>query len=352
MKDYSEFETTLESKNNKSEKKEKKRIQEKDRSKLKISDQNKIPQKAVLTGKRGRVLSVSSTEVIVDLDGEPTSCSLRGILKKDKSDQKNILAIGDFVIVDERGQVASIEERYSLLARRDNLRRRRAHVIAANIDQVLITVSVHEPTLKPSLIDRYIISTIRGNMKPILIINKIDLVEKNKEIKEIIQLYESLDIPVIGVSALKKKGLKEIQKIMRGKASVFSGQSGVGKTTLINLIAGTDFKTADVVEKTHKGSHTTTKSELIKLDEDSFCIDTPGIKSFSLWDITTEELSQYFCDLQQFCSECKFVNCTHTHEPGCGVKEAVEKGKISLIRYDSYITIRDSNDEDQKNHWD
>lgn len=351
MKDYSEYETALKSRHNKSDKKEKKRVKEKDRSKNKITDQKRIPKKTAVQGKRGRVLSVSSTEVIVDIEGNEMPCSLRGILKKDKGDQKHVLTIGDFVIVDDRGQVAHVEDRYSELARRDNLRRRKAHVIAANIDQVLITTSVHEPNLKPSLIDRYIISAKRGNMKPVLIINKIDLIDDKQEVQEIMKIYKELDITVIGVSALKKKGLKQVEKMMKNKASVFSGQSGVGKTTLINLLCGTHFKTGEVVEKTQKGAHTTTKSELIKFGDDSFCIDTPGIKSFSLWDVSSEELSSYFSDLHQFASECKFDNCTHTHEPDCGVRNAVEEGKIHKIRYESYITIRDSNDKDQKHHW-
>ncbi len=342
MKDYSEFEHVLASKDNKQSKKEKKRLQEKDRSKSKPSP---------VEGKRGRVLSVSSTEVIVDLDGEEVPCSLRGILKKEKSDQKRVIAIGDFVIVDERGQVAAVEERYSQLARRDNLRRRLAQVIAANIDQVIIVTSVAEPSLKPSLIDRYIISAIRGHMSPLVIVNKIDLAQDKANLDEILSIYKNLNIPVIEVCCLNKKGINELRQAMKGKASVFSGQSGVGKTTLINLIAGTDYKTGEIVEKTQKGVHTTTQSTLVKIDDDSFCIDTPGIKSFSLWDVTTEELAHYFSDLQQFSTDCKFVNCTHTHEPHCGVRKAVEEGKVSKLRYDSYVTIREGNDEDQKNHW-
>ena len=349
--DYSEYETTLKSRHNKLDKKEKKRVKEKDRSKNKLTDKKKAPKKKSVEGKRGRVLSVSSTEVIVDLEGVETHCSLRGILKKDKGDQKHVVAIGDFVIIDERGQVAFVEERYSELARRDNLRRRKAHVIAANIDQVLITTSVHEPDIKPSLIDRYIISAKRGNMQPVLIINKIDLIDNKKEVKEIIKIYEELGIDVYGVCALKKKGLKQVQKAMQGKASVFSGQSGVGKTTLINYLCGTDFKTGEVVERTQKGAHTTTQSALIKIDDNSFCIDTPGIKSFSIWNVTSEELASYFSDLNQYASGCKFDNCTHTHEPECGVTKAVKEGKVPKIRYESYITIRDSNEKDQKSHW-
>ena len=351
MKDYSEYEQGLKSKHNKSEKKEKKRIQDKDRSKYKSSDQKKNAKKIVAEGTRGRVLSVSSTEVIVDLDGEPTACSLRGILKKQRGPNKNVLAIGDFVIVDDRGQVASIEERYSLLARRDNLRRRHAQIIAANIDQVLIVASVKEPGLKTSLIDRYIISALRGNMTPVLIINKIDLSNDKQNLVTIIEMYRAIGIEVIDVSALEKSGIGRVVDIMKDKASVFSGQSGVGKTTLINEIAGTDYKTCEIVERTQKGVHTTSQSKLIKLDSNSFCIDTPGIKSFSLWDITSSEISNYFSDLQQYSTECKFINCTHTHEPDCGVKKAVDDGLIAKTRYESYITIREGNDEDQKHHW-
>lgn len=294
---------------------------------------------------------ISSAEIVVDVDGTPIPCSLRGTLKRQGEQAEQRVTIGDFVFVDKKNRITCVEKRYSVLARRDNLRRRKAHIIAANIDQVFIVSSVAEPDLKTSLIDRYIIAAKKGGIQPIVVINKIDLHSPRVSLDTLTANYEMLGIPYFLVSAAHENGMAQLSEAMEGKASVFSGQSGVGKTTLINHLAGTSFRIGNLASKTGKGSHTTTQASLIKLSHNTFCIDTPGIKSFSLWDISTDELTAYFSDLQQYAPMCKFANCSHTHEPECGVKQAVAEGKLSQLRYDSYLTIREGNDEDQKDHW-
>jgi ribosome biogenesis GTPase len=352
MTDHYQIEEEFHSKDNKSIKRERKRLQDKDRSKYKASDRIKPLSILPSEGRRGRVLSIAPSSIEVDINDVSTFCKIRGTLKQEKTDQKNLVAVGDFVIIDEENQITLIEERRSFLSRKENLSRRKEHLIATNIDQVLITASVEDPPLKPSLIDRYIIATIKGNMSPVVVINKIDLNPNCPIVAELEKTYTDLGIPFIKVSAIDKTGFDALEKIMEGKSSVFSGQSGVGKTSLINDLTGSSYRTADVVEKTRKGSHTTTKAHLIKIRKGSFCVDTPGIKSFSLWDISSSELLSYFHDLQSFSDRCKFVNCTHRHEPDCAVREAAAEGKVSKLRYNSYLTIWENNDKDQKNPWD
>ncbi len=338
MKDYSSFENPFESR--KEQRNERKLCRQRDRSKYKKTDQDKkealaIPENCV----RGRVTTISAGAIQVLIEEKIIFTSLKGSLKKEITLKKNLVAVGDFVWIDERGQIAAVEERYSCLARADSLHQRKQHLIAANIDQVLIVASAEEPSLKPSLLDRYIIATERGAMEPVIIINKIDLATNFALIDELEAVYTAIGIPFLKVSALKKIGLDSLHKIVEGKASVFSGQSGVGKTSLINYLTGGDRKIGAIVDKTKKGSHTTTQAQLISIGKNALCIDTPGIKSFALWDITKEEVLAYFSDLQNFASNCKFNPCSHTHEPGCAVKAALEKGDLSPIRYNSYLSL-------------
>lgn len=333
--------------------KERKRFQLKDRSKFKKTDEEKRPSTTLpKEGRRGRIVSITAKLAFVNIDGALISSQIKGSLKKEKGKEKNLIAVGDFVYLDDRDQIIFVEPRYSYLARADNLHQKKKHVLAANIDQVLITVSVASPPLKLSLIDRYIIAAERGNMSPVLVINKIDLPHDEAFIQEIASIYTKLEIPVIEVSATTLVGFDKLKEVMQDRVSVFSGQSGVGKTSLINLLTGSNRRVADIIERTQKGAHTTTQTELIELENGGFCVDTPGIKSFALYDIPSSEILHHFSDLQMYAKNCKFVNCSHRHEPGCGVKAAVEEGLIPSLRYDSYINIVEKHDEDQKHPWD
>ncbi len=344
MTDYSTLENSFESR--KEQRNQRKHCQQRDRSKYKKTDQGKIelirpPENA----KRGRVITISTGTILVKIEEQIISSSLKGSLKKEVTRNKNLVTVGDFVWIDDRGQIAAVDPRYSCLSRADTLHHRKQHLIAANIDQVLIVASVEDPALKPSLLDRFIIATERGGMHPVIIINKIDLAKDLALLDELETIYTALGIPFIRVSALHGIGMDALKAIVKGKASVFSGQSGVGKTSLMNDLTGCNRKVGAVVQKTKKGSHTTSYAELFSIGEDALCIDTPGIKSFALWDITTEELTTYFSDLQAFAPRCKFNPCSHTHEPGCAVKTAVDQGLLSLIRYNSYIAILEAHDE-------
>jgi ribosome biogenesis GTPase / thiamine phosphate phosphatase len=331
----------------------------KDRSRYKKTDQRQQAkqQKEFVNEehlKRGRVLSIASQGIIVESDGELLTCTLKGSLKKDKTLSKNLVTVGDFVLFEPSGPgeglIGHVEPRRTVLSRAENLSRRKEQLIAANIDQVIITVSVVSPPLKSSLVDRYIIATQKGGMEPVVVVNKIDLLNSNDpEIemhKEFFQAflsdYKAAGIRVIPISAETGEGIEELKKAMKDKASVFSGQSGVGKSSLINAVTGKNLRVGGIVEKTKKGTHTTTTAHLIPLEMGGWCIDTPGIKSFGVWDLDKEVIVHYFPEIFNCGAKCKYPDCSHMHEVGCAVMAAVEAGEISRIRFDSYQTLMHS----------
>ncbi len=328
---------------------ERKILSKKDRSKYKKTDlekKKKTPPKGDQF-RRGRILAIMADGILVDFEDELYTCSLRGALKKETLRSKNLIAVGDFVLFEPQkdltGSIAYVEERHSVLSRADQISRRKEQLIAVNIDQVLITASIVSPTLKPNLIDRYIIAARKGDMEPIIVINKIDLLSESPEEKalfdQVIEVYHDLKIPIFPVSTITNEGIDALKKAMEKKSSVFSGQSGTGKSSLINTITGSELLTGKVVAKTRKGSHTTTHTHLLPIEGEGFCVDTPGIKSFGIWDLKEEEVQHFFSEISAFAEQCKFPNCSHMHEPDCAVERAIEKGGISRLRFDSYCAL-------------
>lgn len=361
--DYLDFEEDYQPRGKRESRKERRESQTRDRSKYKKTDQDQRrehlkAEEPPLGGnyKRGRVLSISPEIITVAAEHQNYICTLKGALKKERTKQKNLIAVGDFVHFEvksiDSGAITHVEKRTSFLARADNLSRRKQQLIAVNIDQVFIVMSVVAPKLKPLLIDRYILSALKGNMKPIILINKIDLLSDPPEniqavdiaaekmlLEEFREAYTPLKIPIVELSVTTGENLDQLKTLMHNQTSVFSGQSGVGKSSLINATLGSSLPIGDMVEKTRKGSHTTTTAELIPLQDEGFCVDTPGIKSFGVYDINPEEILLTFPDFAPFASECKFPNCTHIHEPDCAIKEALETKKIHPLRYASYTTL-------------
>ncbi|WP_075883141.1 ribosome small subunit-dependent GTPase A [Candidatus Protochlamydia sp. W-9] len=341
----------------------------KDRSKYKKTDQEKYLKNLEKGHQQkiskqewleGRVVSIIPQGILVDYQGERISCVLKGLLKRDKTQVKNLVAVGDFVLFEKthegEGIIASVKPRRTILSRADNLSRRKEQLIAVNIDQVIITVSVVNPPLKPSLIDRYIIAAHKGNMDPLIVINKVDLFDADDEdqilreqekdlYQELLKAYAVAKVPVISVSAAKNEGLDLLRQAMLGKSSVFSGQSGVGKSSLINAITGLHLRVGGTVERTKKGSHTTTTTQLIPLEFGGWCIDTPGIKSFGIWDLDKSEVEGYFPEIHACGLNCKFPDCTHSHEEQCAVRQAVEEEHISFVRYMSYQVLMETSNE-------
>ncbi len=360
------------SKDSKASRKERKRVGAKDRSKYKKSNQDQLKkQQAANTSDstehllRGLVIAILPESVLVSCENREILCTLKGSLKQDKSQMKNLLAVGDFVRFEpsgeKQGAIVKVEERHSILSRADNLSRNKQQLIAVNIDQVLITASVIIPPLKPFLIDRYIIASEKGNMEPIILLNKIDYlfspppeidtatIEKERALyEEFIEVYRNLNFKVIPISVTTGVGIEELKSVMNGKTSVFSGQSGVGKSSLINLVTGTSLTTGSVVERTRKGSHTTTATHLIPLKEGGFCIDTPGIKSFGVWDLKLSEIASYFSEIFSLSSACKYPDCSHMNEPDCAVKKAVEENLLSPLRFASYCALMFSVSQEHK----
>lgn len=341
----------------KSLRKERKLASQADRSKYKKTDQDKIQKSHELHSNikrdkdsflRGRVISISSSGIHVDYEGKELLCGLRGLLKKERTQDKNLITVGDFVLFEQtapgEGQVAHIEPRFSILSRADNLSRRKQQLIAANIDQVIITSSIGEPPLKPFLIDRYIIAASKGGMEAVIVVNKMDLLENESPeaqeyYHEFVKAYTKAGYRIIPLSIKTGEGIEALKEAMKDKASVFSGQSGVGKTSLINLVTGLDMKTREVVGKTGKGSHTTTSTRLIPLVFGGFCIDTPGIKSFGVWNLDIREIASYFPDISKYGQKCHFPDCSHLHEDNCAVIKALKMRQLPAIRYESYALL-------------
>lgn len=336
------------------ERKEAKKIaSRKDRSKYKKTDlikrkrllqektQAKLKEKEYL---KGRVLSITLEGILVDYENVTYICSLRGSLKKETSRLKNLITVGDLVFFEKSGEkegsIVSIEERSSVLARQDPFYKDKEQLIAANVDYVLITLSVASPPLNPPSIDKYVIATTKGKMQPIIVINKCDLLKKGseeeKKVFEIVSLYKTLQTLVILVSVFTREGLEKLMQVMQKKTSVFAGESGVGKSSLINALTGLNLITGDIGKKSKRGVHTTTRAQLLPLDFGGWCIDTPGIQLFNLMKVTKDDLFIYFSEITEVGKKCKFQDCLHRHEPECAVLKALNENKILKIRYDSF----------------
>jgi len=290
-------------------------------------------------------------------------CSLRGkfknefALKKDKLYLTNIAAVGDMVEFEvtngNGGVIHSVEDRKNYISRKapkvkgaSYRGERLEQIIAANVDQIILISSVHEPEFNNKTLDRFLITSESAHIKSVIVINKSDLIT-NDEIKNWTDLYEDIGYPVIVTSAFTGYGIGELEKILPNNITLFWGQSGVGKSTLLNVIfPQLNLKIGDISESTRKGVHTTVTSIMIPVNETTFVIDTPGVREIDPYGIKKEDLSHYFRDFEEHLSNCKFNTCTHYHEPGCGVIDAVEKGDIAFERYDSYLRILDTIEED------
>ncbi len=337
---------------------ERKMARKRDRSQYKKTDQDKLQKKEtpIPEGdlKKGIVTTIRPEQFIVSFEGQSITCSLRGLLKKDKRKIKNLVIVGDVVFFEQTdataGVIVSIEPRTSVLSRADHLSQQREHLIAANVDQVFITVSVVDPQLRITIVDRYLIAADKGNLTPIIICNKIDLLEDPAypEIERYIQqeilnecagVYKDLGIPFLQVSATTGAGIDELKALMKDRVSVFSGQSGSGKSSIINRATGLDLRVGKTVAATRKGSHTTSSANLLPLDFGGWCIDTPGIKSFGVWDLKEQDLRSYFEEIHAESCHCKFPDCRHDGDPECAIEKAIEEGRVSELRYESYLTL-------------
>ncbi len=292
------------------------------------------PQECLL----GRVLKVQGLYSVVEgPDGSTYRCAVRRLLKTLVTDERNVVTTGDRVwfrpAAAGEGFIESIEPRHGVLTRAS---RRREHVLVANVDQLVVVMSLVEPELKPHLIDRYLACAQRGGLDVLICLNKADLVDP-VPFQPLIGSYAQVGVPVILTSAQTGLGLDLLKERLVGRATVFSGQSGVGKSSLLNALQpGLGLRVREVSETTEKGRHTTTTAELIPLAFGGWAVDTPGVRQFQLGNIRPEEVEGFFPEMRPFVPLCAFPDCSHTHEGRCAVKQAVERRLISPRRYLSY----------------
>lgn len=347
MTDRFNSEEDFHSNENKLQRKERKYLQASDRSKYKKTDQALIKQDEINTSlPRARVVAVTGEGTWVELAGKRQLCSIKGSLKKERKLSKNLVAAGDFVRISE-STISQIEPRFSTLSRTD-ITGKKEQLIAVNIDQAIIVVSLVEPPLKPALIDRYIIAAANGGIRPIIVLNKADLLpsspSEQDRYKEFLTAYQPLGFPILTLSIKTGVGIEELQMLMKEKTSVICGQSGVGKSSLLNEAFQMERKTGELSGKTFKGTHTTTVAELIPIPNGGYCIDTPGIRSFGLWKLERSQVKEHFTDIQELSHGCHYKDCSHTYEPQCSVIEALEEGKLPVMRFESYCSLLDEAD--------
>jgi ribosome biogenesis GTPase / thiamine phosphate phosphatase len=289
--------------------------------------------------KLGRVIRVHGLQSVVEADdGTTYRCAVRRLLKSLVTDERSIVTTGDRVWFRDagigEGMIERVEPRHGVLTRAS---RKREQVLVANIDQLIIVMSLVEPDLKPHLIDRYLALAQKGDLAPILCLNKADLVE-HANLQPLIGAYNQLDVPTMLTSAKTGEGVDRLREMLKGRATVFSGQSGVGKSSLLNAIQpDLALKVSNVSESTQKGRHTTTTAELIRLEFGGWVVDTPGVRQLQPWDTIAEEVEGFFAEMRPFVALCAFPDCTHTHEEKCAVKRAVDRRQVSVRRYHSYI---------------
>ena len=285
-------------------------------------------------------------------DGETVRCRIRGRLRLKGVRSTNPVVVGDEVAceADEGGDyvIADILPRRNYVIRRASNLSKESHIIAANVDQALLMASLRSPETPTEFVDRFLVTCEAYKVPVTILLSKLDL-QDAEAVAEFRAVYEGAGYRVLEVSARKGLGVEEVRELLTGRTTLVSGNSGVGKSTLIQAIdPSLDIRTGEISESHHKGRHTTTFSTMYPLAGGGAVIDTPGIKGFGLIDIDEAELWHYFPEMMRVAPACRFYNCTHTHEPGCAVTEAVKAGEIAWPRYESYLKIRDEDEKYRK----
>lgn len=302
---------------------------------------------------KGLVIKNTGSWYLVKTDeGSTVECKIKGNFRLKGIRSTNPVAVGDRVkiIRNQEGTafITEIEDRKNYIIRRSSNLSKQSHIIASNLDQCMLIVTVNYPETSTTFIDRFLASAEAYRVPVCLVFNKTDRYseDENRYLDGLINLYTTIGYQCYKVSALNNIGIEEIKKALEGKITLFSGNSGVGKSTLINaILPEQNLKTGDISNVHNKGMHTTTFSEMFPVNGGGYIIDTPGIKGFGTFDMEDEEVGHYFKEIFKFSANCKYGNCTHRHEPGCAVREAVEKHYISESRYTSYLSILDDKED-------
>lgn len=296
-------------------------------------------------------------------DGATIDCKVKGNFRLKGIRSTNPVAVGDRVVIkmaDEKTAfIIEIEDRRNYIIRKSSNLSKQSHIIAANVDQAMLIVTINYPETSTTFIDRFLASAEAYRIPVVLVFNKIDLLDEEElhYLDMMRTLYDTIGYKSVAVSATNGDGMEELRSMLNDKITLFSGNSGVGKSTIINtLIPGANLRTAEISDAHNQGMHTTTFSEMLPipingsgenalLHNGGWIIDTPGIRGFGTFDMEPEELTSYFKEIFHFSKDCRFSNCTHTHEPGCAVLKAVEDHYISASRYQSYLSMLEDKEE-------
>lgn len=298
------------------------------------------------------VKNTGSWYVVKTDDGRMVECKIKGNFRLKEIRSTNPIAVGDRVSISVNPEgtafITAIEDRKNYIIRRASNLSKQSHIIAANLDQCMLVVTINYPETSTIFIDRFLATAEAYRIPVCLVFNKVDLYsdDETRYLDALINLYTHLGYACYKVSALTHTGIDDIKAALAGKVTLFSGNSGVGKSTLINaILPEQQLKTGEISVAHNKGTHTTTFSEMYPVDGGGYLIDTPGIKGFGTFDMEEEEVGHYFREIFEFSANCKYNNCTHRHEPGCAVREAVEKHYISESRYTSYLNMLEDKEE-------
>lgn len=298
----------------------------------------------------GRVIQSTGSWYKVSTGDAVFDCRLPGKFRLKEHDTTNPIAVGDRVEFslneDNTGSIKEIKDRTNWLPREATHGRQGMQILVSNIDRAFVIQSIRKPRLKAGFIDRFLVTCEAYQIPPCIVINKMDLVESDgqqQQVNDLRNLYEDLGYPVVTTSIYNENSIEQLKQELTDITSVFVGPSGVGKTSLLNAIdPDLEHPVEEISDYSQKGKHTTTYAQLLPLDFGGYLVDTPGIREFGLVDIEPYELSLFFPEMREHARQCKFNNCTHSHEPKCAVMEAYEKGQISAGRYESYLNMLDS----------
>ena len=304
---------------------------------------------------KGLVIKNTGSWYVVKIDdGSIVNCKIKGNFRLKGIRTTNPVAVGDMVEVavkDDASYIIGNEPRRNYIIRKASNLSKESQILASNIDQALLIVTLKEPVTNTTFIDRFLATAEAYNVPVVIVINKVDLLsdaDDHDYLEAVKSLYEIIGYKVIKMNALAGDGLEELQQALAGKVTLLSGNSGVGKSSIINLVLpGLNLKTGNVSESHHTGMHTTTFSEMFDLPGGGSVIDTPGVKGFGTIDFDKAEVAHYFKEIFKISANCKYNNCTHTHEPGCAVRDAVENHYISESRYQSYLSILEDGSDDK-----
>ena len=298
------------------------------------------------------VKSSGSVYGVRAVDGTLVDCRVKGNFRLKGIRSTNPVAVGDHVVFDVRSDgtayIVEILERKNYIVRKASNLSKQSHILAANLDLCFLIVTVSHPVTATTFIDRFLASAEAYRVPVVIVFNKTDLYNntEQEELEYLTALYESIGYRCLHTSTVTNSGIDTLKEMMQGKTSLFAGNSGVGKSSLVNAISPEIAAKVGEISKTHDtGMHTTTYTEMFEFMPGSYIVDTPGVKGFGTYDMETEEISHYFVEFFELSKECRYGNCTHTHEPGCAVLEALERGEIAPSRYQSYLSMLEDKEE-------